>query len=258
MDFLSDITITEVSNALILPYRKNQITEMKNRPYYGLSVAFKGELIYAGEGKEIRLTEKEVVFIPKNSSYQVRCVKEGCFGNINFKTLFDINYSDFKTKIISNGDIIKDILKKASVAYEYDEITKRCEILSLLYKFISLITEDLTADDCPDTLNKAFEYIDENISNVKLLNNDIARYANISEVYLRKLFSKYTDFSVNEYIRDKRIKKAKRLLKETTKTVSEISILCGFSEVYYFSRVFKTLTGMSPTEFRNNRAYDLF
>lgn len=258
MEFLSDTIITEVSNALILPYRKNQITEMKNRPYYGLSVAFKGELVYICEGKEIRLTEKEVVFIPENLSYQVRCVKEGCFGNINFKTLFDINYNDFKTETVSNGDIIKDVLKKAAAAYEYDEVTKRCEILSLVYKFISLITEDLTADDCPEALNKAFEYIDKNISNVKLLNNDIAKYANISEVYLRKLFSKYTDFSVNEYIRDKRIKKAKRLLKETTKNISEISILCGFSEVYYFSRVFKTLTGISPTEYRNNRAYDLF
>jgi len=47
-----------------------------------------------------------------------------------------------------------------------------------------------------------------------------------------------------------KIEEAKRLLSETPMNVTEISQMLGFSSVHYFSRLFKSKTGMTPTEYR--------
>ena len=73
----------------------------------------------------------------------------------------------------------------------------------------------------------------------------------ISRTVLFARIKKLTGYSLNDYIKRLRINKAAKLLKETGLSVTEISEITGFSYPRYFSSVFKDLTGVSPTEFRN-------
>ena len=82
--------------------------------------------------------------------------------------------------------------------------------------------------------------------------SELAKIFNYNEKYMGRLFKKETGLSIREYINLKKIKTAKRLLRETKKTVTEISLLVGFNNVTYFNRVFKREEGLSPCEYRNS------
>lgn len=68
--------------------------------------------------------------------------------------------------------------------------------------------------------------------------------------YLGRIFKKQTGKSFSEYLNEVRIKNAKKLLCTTDKTVIETALECGFDNVTYFNRIFRRLTGMSPSQYR--------
>lgn len=53
-----------------------------------------------------------------------------------------------------------------------------------------------------------------------------------------------------DYLKKIRVENAKNLLLNTDQTVEDISYAVGYSDIKYFSRLFKKLTGLTPTEFR--------
>lgn len=86
------------------------------------------------------------------------------------------------------------------------------------------------------------KHIDEN---VKL--KDIAKYCNMSESSVKKIFKKYSGVGVMHYFNALKIKKAQTLL-ENGYSVKETSDILGFTDQNYFSVVFKRLTGKPPVK----------
>ena len=72
----------------------------------------------------------------------------------------------------------------------------------------------------------------------------------ISKQGLIAKFKRQTGKTPMEYLAQVRIARSKALLKDTQLSVSEISRLCGFENVYYFSNFFKRFTGTSPSGYR--------
>ena len=62
---------------------------------------------------------------------------------------------------------------------------------------------------------------------------------------------KYGVSPINELI-SHRVEHARLLLQYVNMTVSQVSFACGFSSIYYFSRHFKEIVGISPSEYKNN------
>ena len=78
----------------------------------------------------------------------------------------------------------------------------------------------------------------------------IAREIQLNPVYCGALFSKETGQTILQYTNQLRITKAKELLHFTNDPVSEIAAEVGIEDLYYFSRLFKKLVGISPSEYR--------
>lgn len=78
----------------------------------------------------------------------------------------------------------------------------------------------------------------------------VADEMNCTIQHICKLFKENTTTTFLKYITEKRINMASQLLISTNKTVSEIAENIGFSDINYFSRVFKKMRGISPSEFR--------
>ena len=93
------------------------------------------------------------------------------------------------------------------------------------------------------------EYLDIHYSE-KITLEDLSKEFYISKNYLTRVFKEQFDMSVKEYLQIVRISRAKRLLRTTDKTAEEIGVECGFGTLYYFSRVFKEIEGVSPTIYR--------
>lgn len=81
---------------------------------------------------------------------------------------------------------------------------------------------------------------------------DLAEYSGVSQQYLGRIFRQSMNTSPAEYIVNRRIREAKRLLMETDKRIAEVSQICGFSSAGYFCTVFKKAESISPGKYRSN------
>lgn len=73
----------------------------------------------------------------------------------------------------------------------------------------------------------------------------------ISQPYLSKVFKKYRSSTYNEYVINLKIEAAKRLIgKKEEYLIGDVSHMVGFSDQFYFSKVFKNVVGCTPKEYR--------
>lgn len=79
---------------------------------------------------------------------------------------------------------------------------------------------------------------------------DVARYMRYSEGYFCRLFKQCFRVNFSAYLNEYRIEKAKQMMRDTRKNMKDIGTACGYSDAAYFCRVFKRLTGLTPSEYR--------
>lgn len=79
---------------------------------------------------------------------------------------------------------------------------------------------------------------------------DVARIMNYSEAYFCKLFKQCFGQNFTSYLTEYRVNEAKKMLEQPTVNVKEIGRAVGYGDANYFAKVFKRITGQSPTEYR--------
>ncbi len=94
-----------------------------------------------------------------------------------------------------------------------------------------------------------FCYIQENYM-YDISMQDLARAMNYSEAYFCKLFKQCFSKNFTSYLTEYRVKEAKRMLKQPTVNVKDVGRAVGYMDSNYFARVFKRITGQTPTEYR--------
>ncbi len=97
--------------------------------------------------------------------------------------------------------------------------------------------------------DEMIEYITENIRKKYTLDK-LSRQFGISPSHICGLFSKYYQSTLTIFLTNLRMKEAARLISETDKAFKEIAPDCGYSDYFYFYRVFKAYWGLSPTDYR--------
>lgn len=98
-------------------------------------------------------------------------------------------------------------------------------------------------------INRAKLYIRDNLrSNLTLA--EVARYINISERHLSRLFAQSIHESFSSLVRNERIRAAEQMLAHTLDPIKDIAERSGFSSVHYFTRIFAGEKGIPPAAFR--------
>lgn len=124
-------------------------------------------------------------------------------------------------------------------------------ISTMLQRFISY-TFDFADIKHADVVYKTIEYIKQNYSK-KLTLEEIAEATYLSKTYLSSIFKKETGHSISSYINMVRVDKSKNLLLEDNMSIIEIANVCGFEDQSYYTKVFKSLIGITPKKYRENR-----
>ena len=117
---------------------------------------------------------------------------------------------------------------------------------------LECVEESLVARKIPAKnfyMNRAVEYIKEHY-NENLSVENIANMLGIERSYLSRLFKTYKNKSTQNYIIDYRIQRAKKMFEEEDLNVSQVCTAVGYTNIYCFSRIFKSRVGMSPKEYR--------
>lgn len=101
----------------------------------------------------------------------------------------------------------------------------------------------------PDHVQDALNFVERNLHKRVTL-EDAAGFAHISPCYLSRLFHKEMDTTFVHYLRDRRIARAKELLRDSSLPIGTVALDLAFADANYFAKAFRKETGMSPTEFR--------
>jgi AraC-like DNA-binding protein len=133
---------------------------------------------------------------------------------------------------------------------QYDSMIK---LLSIFAEHISLVSNQIVVHQQngePPSITRAKEFIVENHEEDISL-GQVAKAVNTSTFHFCKTFKKTTGLNFTEYVSRVRVEKAKNLLLNPNLRVSEIAYQVGFQSLTHFNRVFKRITGQSPTAYRD-------
>ena len=115
--------------------------------------------------------------------------------------------------------------------------------------------EAMPRDDGDGRLAQVAETIREYIRNnymKEISMQDAARMMNYSDAYFCKLFKQCFDQNFTSYLTGFRVNEAKKLLKDRSISVKDVSMQVGYYDSNYFAKVFKRMTGMIPSEYRDS------
>lgn len=87
--------------------------------------------------------------------------------------------------------------------------------------------------------------------------DQMATIAGLSSSYFIKQFRKHTNTTPSQYLTQIRIKKASEMLRHTDLSVKDIATRTGYENANYFNKVFRKITGFSPSEFRESKISNL-
>lgn len=110
----------------------------------------------------------------------------------------------------------------------------------------------------PDPIERGISFMESNFSKKELKLEDVAHHVERNPSYFSHLLMSKTGKGFTELLTGIRIKEAKRLLLESSKSVKEISGMVGFQNPNYFSRMFKDTVGFTPREYRYNKVLARF
>lgn len=104
--------------------------------------------------------------------------------------------------------------------------------------------------NAPSWLRRVRETLEDSYLEAPSL-SELAAVAGVHPVHLSREFRKHYQSTIGEFIRKRRIEHASNLLANSATPLSEIALLCGFSDQSHFCAMFKTHTGLTPAKFRD-------
>lgn len=113
-------------------------------------------------------------------------------------------------------------------------------------------SSDVTYERYRALMNKAIAHIDTHYTEILSL-EDVCRISTLSKTYFCYLFKLMTKKTFVEYITERRVQGAMRLLENTTLSIQAVSEQTGFHDAAHFSRTFRKALGISPREYRKMR-----
>ena len=147
-----------------------------------------------------------------------------------------------------------DTAKKRDKFYELDICADLFKIFSLFFKE-GLIIAQPNQKACKQSraisavLDKIEADFDEDITLSAL-----AELAGLNEKYLCRIFKEYTEKTIVEYINEIRVENACYEMSTGQKNITRAAFDSGFNDLSYFSRTFKRIKGISPTEYKKNQS----
>lgn len=167
--------------------------------------------------------------------------------------LYTYLYSYFESADYSYRDIFPYSINVAGRLYQFNSLS---DILVWLQSFcdkLCRLLNERKSTRSDKLVEQARAYVDGHYME-KLALADIADTLNISAGHLSNTFKKLTGITLSDYIANVKIEHAKELIDTHQYLMYEISDMLGFDNPYYFSKVFKKVTGISPREHENRNA----
>ena len=239
--------------------------------YYELVIFEEGNINYICEGQIYHPQFGDIILIPPSKFHmsaincESTCYKRhvfylypSAFDAIGHNSLtrfltstcdadmFTFNSLKSRQEFMDTAERLKEISQKSSSPLE-DALR-----LSLIMHIFSLLNQkgclskSITLS-LPENILKLQQYIDSNYSEITSI-SDIGKHFFYSREHISRLFKKYFDTSISDYIMKKRISESQSLIAQNLALI-DVAYQVGFSSLSTFIRAFKSVTGMTPSKY---------
>jgi AraC-like DNA-binding protein/quercetin dioxygenase-like cupin family protein len=276
-----EIVIRKIVTVHYFEFAKDYIFKGEKHDFWEFLYVDKGEVEVMAETKGFQLKQGEMIFHKPNEFHNVWA--NGRVAPNLIIVSFDCKSESvkfFESKIISIGEMEKNLLgnilsesREAFSSYKTENgktsLNRNtnalfgCEQLMKLYMemlLISLVRKGTNVkresrlsfsikqrfDN--DMVKKIVDYMNSNLTN-NLSFEDICRYSGLGSTNLKSLFKEKVETGVMEYYKTLKIDRAKEYIREDMMNFTEIAERLGYTSIHYFSRHFKKVTSMTPSEY---------
>ena len=159
----------------------------------------------------------------------------------------------------SSGEIIiliDELVSYAERREAFSDLMLSGKIISVLDKAVWVRNPHERVVGRRGSLDEVIRFIDHKYQE-RISVDQLAVQAHLSKYHFIRVFKNSTGLTPYEYILRNRINGAKKLLLNTEKAVSEISVICGFSCSNSFIRAFRKICGVTPDSYRKDRVFPL-
>jgi len=177
------------------------------------------------------------------------------FIHFNLGVPFDNVYPGiYKIKL---SDHLKERLQYLTGRLKIDSSDFKLTFNLKLQAFIKEALSNMGAElwkavNIDDRVLKGLRFIEMNIDE-KLSNSALASIVNMAPNSYARLFKEEMHITLHNFIQKRKIAKACDLFEHSDKTIEDVTFRLGFSDRYHFSRVFKSITGITPAVYRSGR-----
>jgi len=213
---------------------------------------FNGNPVEAGQGFLITPNMWEHYYPDKNTPWEFVWVISN---DKKMEKLFELFGADKNTNIFSFDcitavkELSTDLIKKNTYVVNSFEML---ETFLRIFKHHQKESVSLSQRTNSEVYIEATEkYVNANLY-LPITVKELTEFLGVSQPYLFTIFKKRLFNSPKQYILNKKLTYAEKLLKTTNMSVTEIANSVGFQDVLSFSKFFKQKTGLSPQNFRNN------
>ena len=276
----SVINITKIVTVHYYEFDKNFVFEGESHDFWEMVYVDKGQILVRAGDEEFALGQGETVFHAPNEFHSVKALDSSPnFFVISFecssavmqsfvgrRAQLDKTLRPFISSIISeaektyvipkNDTGLKKLVKKKTAQIGGEQLIKT--YLEQLLIMLLRAAEESESSLFPSKesmqnhiVTSVREYIEENLESTLRL-DVLCRKFGYGKTYLCRLFREQTGTTIASYVSERKIKRAKALIREHQYNFSEISEMLAFDNQQYFARVFKKITGMSPSEFKRS------
>lgn len=217
-----------------------------------------GQLVYEGEQYDLVLgscvfidCEKPYSHVTSNDLWNLQWCH---FNGPEMRSIYDKYKSRGGKPVFSSSLEYTPLLDLLYSMASSDSYVRDMKINSVLSQLLTNLMEDSwnpgeASTDRQKKIRKVRLYLDENYS-LKITLDDLSEQFFIDKYYLCEQFKEQYGISVMDYLISVRITEAKKLIRFTDKTMDEIAYAIGINGAAYFSRLFKKVEGVSPSDFR--------
>lgn len=249
-----DFIITKIERVILVgkhEYEEVESSFSRDHKYNELIFQLSGQATVHYNGKVLEPQANTVRFLPKgkNTGHTVVRKEPGDCIDVYFDTDRPISAEAFVMKC-QKSEAVRNLFKKIFSVWVGKGEGYYFECISLLYRiFAELQKQDYIPEKQYRAIEPAIKYIQAHFLKNKIAVNDLAACCGISPSYLKRLFIKKFGMPPSKYIINLKINYACDLLQSGLYNITQIAEICGYSDIYFFSRQFKEYRGISPTAF---------
>lgn len=219
--------------------------------HYSIHLVLDGKGMFVCDGVEHEIEKGTLFFVCEGNKFSIGAYNDEsleycyiCFhGRRANELIFRFNILD--NNVFHGYNDIIPFWKECHKLAEKANIDVLCE--SVILYSLSKLNPD-KKENC-DVLSKVLELTQKNFTDPDLSISAIADMLGYNEKYLSTLFKKKKGVAYTQYLREQRIKHAIFLMEQGVESVKNVSLLSGFRDALYFSKIFTTSVGMPPKEY---------